>query len=72
MTASANRPAKKVTLWKSDPKRDAVFDRRLEKDVKLNEMCDLMARNRAGEELTDKEKARARKLRAEAWAWRLA
>ena len=67
MTAPANRPAKKVTLWKSDPKRDAVFDRQLEKD----ELRDLVARLRSGEKLTDKEKARAKKLLAEAWAGKL-
>ena len=49
------------------PKRDAAFDRQLEKD----ELRDLVARLRSGEKLTDKEKARAKKLLAEAWAGKL-
>ncbi len=68
MTASTNKPARKVTLWKSDPKREAAFDRQTEKDVKLDELREYKVRLRSGEELTDKEKARARKLQAEVWA----
>ena len=71
MTPSADKPARKVPLWKSDPKRDAALDKRIEKDIKKDELRDLVARLRSGEKLTDKEKARAKKLLAEAWAGKL-
>ena len=71
MTAPTSKPAKKVTLWKSDPKRYAALDKRIEKDVKKDELRDLVARLRSGEKLTDKEKARGRKLLAEAWDGKL-